>query len=390
MKGFIHLIEVAIAAILFVIALTSFLATRTVALHWERSDLISHGDSVLHTLSASNRIAEILVHNTTDIDALMPYTVKYAVRVMGAPKPNISVGCVGSPEQCSGLRGNLTPTFYNGRFVNFTVTRVLDFSLPALEAHDVLIFRTMPVDGFDGNATVQEYLKRHGIVALLDVTDANLAQLDWTFNLSKADTPPPSMKLNYAPGLAVPRYFLGFGMNVPTPDTVDGNRAGVWRIWETAKNVNITPDMRLVIEGIGAFAENEVFMVKAADGRSYAFRVKKIWPDRSGSIIQPLNMSFVFENFAAELAVSSNTMILEQAGSSAATVNGSAIWISDWAVYSDEYGLLLRAATSSLATEWWAAEPLRPREPVTVSAFVNTCCDMPETVELILWLWYIF
>lgn len=74
---------------------------------------------------------------------------------------------------------------------------------------------------------------------------------------------------------------------------------------------------------------------------------------------------------------------------SAIAANGTAVWMSDF-VISNENGGLLRAIVGSLVKDWWLLEPTSPQEPATVMTFIPMYGDTPESIELVLWLWYAF
>jgi len=399
MKGFVYLIEVAIAGLIVALALAAFLATTTFRTSWERPDLVSLGDSVLWSISDSNQMLKILDGNTTNVTAVLPFNVKWGMHVAGTPKTNMKIGCICGFSDYTLVSNALEPTYVNRRWVNYTVDQLDQSSWPdTADNYDALIF-TIPID-FDGNASVQNYLtKGKGIIALMRMDNARLANMDQTFGLARTIMFGPDMLpfVQYSPDTnKIPKYFFGFGMPVKMTGTIDGKQTGTWTIWEADKQVNITTDSPPRVEVKDASPSNvregETFTLTGPDSLAYSFKVKKVWPDVSGAIMQPVVPNFKFRNFAADdiINVTGNINIVGGTSGSAVTANGTAIWLSDWARPSSEYGAVLRAAVASLTTEWWLKEPVSPMEPVTAFSFVPLCCDMPETVEVVLWLWYAF
>lgn len=69
------------------------------------------------------------------------------------------------------------------------------------------------------------------------------------------------------------------------------------------------------------------------------------------------------------------------------TSNNTAIWMSDFPT-SDEHRTLVKAVLASRVSNWFAERHVVTGETITVSSFMPLCCDMPETAELYLTLWY--
>jgi hypothetical protein len=118
MKGFVYLLEIAIAAILMVVVLSTFFAIR-VKQEWSTADLIDSGNNILNYISQnSSFFINILNENLTDIEKVKPANIDYGLNVKGSPKSNITVGC---PSQCIYVNSLLTDVYVNGRWIYFNV-----------------------------------------------------------------------------------------------------------------------------------------------------------------------------------------------------------------------------------------------------------------------------
>lgn len=176
--------------------------------------------------------------------------------------------------------------------------------------------------------------------------------------------------------------------------TFYGMGNGTLIVWQDSRKVNITSTIdienKTTDEGlIKNIPEGGTFKLKAQflDNLMYTFKVKKIWPQNRVDI-QPVNASFVFKDFSETNAVIGKFNIVSLAtGQAEMTSNKTAIWISDFP-WSNEYRTLVKAAIASRVKEWYAKEPNLTKEHAIVSSFYPLCCDMPETVELTLYLWY--
>ncbi len=390
-KGFIQVVEVVIAAIFIAIAISIFFNINT-KLNWERSDLIDAGNSILSAIYYSGNFKEIFNNSKVvlgGIDYMMPANMKYALRIDGSPKPLIRVACICTDSQVSYAKQILTPVYFNDYWIKFNVDKV-DFTYANITDYDLLLF--INYTAFASNeANIKNYLSTgKGIISInASYNDPVFFEL---FNLTTSTNPVANVLYfrTYKPWEnKIEKYFMGFGFNIDTPTKlIDGKYQGTWKIWGWSKEVNTT-GTTVEIEGVGSLPENGRFtLTQPINGLDYEFKVKKIWSDKSGVIIQTTNTTFPFNNFieAGEEKVSGNNIVGNDPA--ALTVNNSAIWISDFPE-GDEYATLLKAAISSIADNFYALSPINIKENVEVTKFFSMCCDTPETVKATLILWYV-
>jgi len=394
MKGFIYLLEIAVAAILIVVVLGIFFAVK-VKLNWERSDLIAAGNNMLNSLKQDGKIIDILNGDVSSIDNVSSVNINYGLKILGSPKSKIVVGCVSNKDYIKSL---LTDTYVNGHWINFTVEDCFDINAGIPDYYDAVVF--VNYTGYSTSSVksnITEYLKKGGVVIGINATITSEQNFNDIFNLTWPGAQ-PSTPLNftfYDPSRDdITKYFLGFGFDINTPNSVDSKKWGYWYIWEDSRKVNITANA-VDIEnktadevGLKNIPEGGTFNLKMPppDSIWHTFKVKKIFWDNK-VIIQPLNKSFVFRDFS-EKNVRGNNIVSNSLNTYAAlTTNNSAIWISDFPL-SDEYRTLVKAAIASRKDEWYAKQPYPTKETTEVSSFVSLCCDMPETPELTFILWY--
>ena len=184
--------------------------------------------------------------------------------------------------------------------------------------------------------------------------------------------------------------FDGFRLTLPGGG--GGSEAGAWYIWETERDVSIsgstiTIENKTVDEGLlRNIPEGGRFSLEGPDYLWYSFRVKKILSGNRVNI-QPMNTSFVFKDFSDSNDVTATRKILGPLSVASVASNGRAVWISDFP-FSSEYAALLKSAIISRNDDWVAKGAYTTRETTTVSSFFSLCCDMPETSELDISLWY--
>lgn len=403
-KGFVQVIEVAIAALLIVLVLPVFFGWLNVKQDWARHDLAASGTGIIRSLEVGGNMSQIF-NNTQEvireIEAIKPANVKYSIYAEGVPKPRILMACACSDAQLSYAKSIFTPALFNGEIVNFTIEKIDLGALPSIPGnYDVAVFINYADSDWTANRQkVSDYLKSgKGIIAIQPASSG--ADFMNTFNLSNAGGSASYQNFtSYIPaGTNIEKYFLGFGFDVSTADDGTGTYRGIWNIWDNQKRINTT-GTKVGLEDYGiVLGEEGIFSLPASespDGREYYFRVKKIWADKSGVVFQPLNKSFVFKDFlnSGESMVVGNSILKGEAATtySLMAINNTAIWLSDnKTAASNEYRALAKAAAASLSENFYLVTPQNVKNSVNVNSFTTFCCDMPATVKLTFSLWYVY
>jgi hypothetical protein len=387
MKGFIYLIEIAIVAIIMTVILSVFFSIR-IKQDWERAEIVSIGENILKSIKNNkNSFLNILNENFTDIELSRPQNIMYGLKILGSPKSNIFIGCT---SRCGYLDDLLNPSysygtvFVNGRWINFTVDSFdIKYGIPYYDV--VILVNYTKYYNSTINSYIDDYLKSGGALIGINATQSSTdINFNNTFNLT-GGSGPFSSTINFtfynSSEDEIAKYFFGIGVEAYSNWTIWEQN---WTVdyWGTNK-INITnslnpADIRTNLK------EGDVFNIQGPDSNLYYFKVKKMWyPQRVE--FQILNKTFVFRDFSERNAKGKN--IVGYRNYAALTTNNSAVWISDFPT-SSEYISLLKAAILSRVDEWTAKYAVTPREKTTLSSFMSLCCDMPETAELYLTLWY--
>lgn len=390
MKGFIYLVEIVVASILIAIVLGIFFSTQTIKLNWERSDLIAIGDNIFYVLKNSDKINNLINNDFNDIEKIRPPNVEYGLKIVGTPKNNIIVGCYNSPSVCNYLEEILTQSYLNGRWISFDVQSYDSIYDISIDNFDSLIFVDQASLFSDSSfrGYVKNFLDDGGVVIAINSINSNTpSEFLQFFNLTFS----PSSALSnlyfetYNPKEEkIEKYFLGFGFDINFKTTENT----YWYIWEQKRLVKFSTPSSIIIQGVGILYEGDTFSLYGPDGKSYGFKVKKIfYPQKV--FIQPLDTNFVFKDFSEHNVKGNNIVVNVLKSYAGMTKNYNAIWISDFP-NSDEYRTLVKSALGSRINEWSLKEFTTEKETVTISYFTSTCCDIPEIVEIILILWYRF
>ena len=388
MKGFIYLIEIAVAAILMTVVLTVFFSIR-IKQDWVRADLIAAGNNILNSIRNSNdSFLNILSENLTDIELNKPENIKYGLKILGSPKSKISIGCYINCEYLKELLSSLPiyggSIFVNERWINFTVDPFdINSEIPPFDVV-VLINYT----GYFDNtikSRIDNYTKSGGVVIGINSTASTNQNFLDIYNLTGGSGSSSTVNFTfYDPSRdEIAKYFLGVGMDAYQ----------YWYIWESQWRIDYWGSNKINITNVSDetvnrtnLMEGSTFSLTGPDSKTYSFKVKKIWYLNRVDF-QVLNKTFVFKDFSESSNPVRGNNIVGYSNYAALTTNNSAVWISDFPK-SDEYRTLLKAAILSRVDEWTAKGVYTTREKTTVSSFTSLCCDMPETAELYLTLWY--
>jgi hypothetical protein len=389
MKGFIYLLEITVAMILILVVLATISSFRS-SENWERSDLLDSARYVSDALNGDD-IRDFLANDTEKIDTLVPKNIRYALSISGVAKANISVGCVNG---CNFVRGILTPSYVNGRWVNFSVFQFDPEVLNYIPQYDAIILVNY-TRYTQRKANITSYLRNGGTVIGINGTYSN-ANSDFNdmFGLTASGSAVGDFGFSsYDPSSdETEKYFMYTGFNVNTSNTAGGKKWGSWYIWNVARTVSINSaavdvENKTVDEGlIQGIPEGGYFRLKSPiNGKFYSFKVSKIFWDSSVTL-QPMNSSFVFGDFS-DSAVRGKFDIIRNSSEAEMASNGSSVWISDFP-QSDEYNLLVKSAIISRAKSYDASRPDATKKYVAFSSFYSMCCEVPEIAKLTLYLWY--
>lgn len=342
MKGFIYLIEIAVAGILVLVIMGSLFSSQLIKTSWERIELIEIGDGITNSLKNTYNIGRVFNDSTvfTEMRSLKPTYIDYTFRVSGIPKNNILVG-TNNIDIANYISGKAV---VNNRVISFTAEN-LDYS--NLNKYDIIV-----VDSYDSR--MASFSK--GVVGVGNV-DGSVFK-----NFIKIGKKDDNMNLigSYSPLLK--KYFRGIGFYAK-----DSASTGSFSLNSGSVKFRIYNDkIELLTEdneptGLFYYVEGESVPIGTS-----LFKVKKIdtdvindFPD--GVYIRP-GYGFTDDYFA---------------GPNKPT--------------DQEYGALMKSAVAAASIDsrgWFMDEYKEPN--VYVPTFITLGNDIPETAELDVILWYTY
>ncbi len=433
-KGFIHIVEISFAVLILSITIFLTFAALNIKTTYDRSNLYEVGENIYSIINQTNLKDKMFTDREEfirDLENITPSLVTTGIEIQGTAKPIIRVGCANcSVEALIILKNQLRNTYYNNRWINFTVQRFTFTKLSDTEQYDVLVFVNYTY--FDNNKLVQDYLKEGGKVLAITRIECknslrtrlrdiirnpesyceNFTNMNDTFsltvdrNLGDYTTTDNVLYLQNIE-TKVPSYFLGNGFVIIADRTVEDKQQGTWTLWRKDREVNITTNLKVEIEGVGRYGERDIFCLNPSDDNSIlpderiCFRIKKVFPDKV--FIQTLNFSFPFLDYFNTFNLFSPTVELRVKGIFDSddilkykdrfslvvwnSTTKNAVWISYYP-YSEEYSSLLRSTIIKLTDDFVLKSYFGTKENIEIPFISYSCCDIPEEYKIKLILGY--
>ncbi|MBU3905017.1 MAG: hypothetical protein KJ906_02630 [Nanoarchaeota archaeon] len=396
MKGFLYLVEIAVAGILAAMILGSFFAAQTINTDWSRADLVGLGNNVFDVLGNDS----IKVLNESDtlnkIDNLMPSNVKYSIHFKNIPKEVINVGT----NSLSNVRPFLQDNSYvNNRWIKYEITEF--DSTDSLNEFDILVLYDYNYFGDDLNI-IKTFSETKPVIGIENTVD-DLENFEEFYDITKINDDITPTNLNFTEYNNIANYFLGIGFIVDTPDFPivtgqTGLRGGAWKIENTMKYITAS-STQIHYSDIPDFAAvpNEDLREKITGTNFFLKYIE--WSDLPRVFISIKDTDFDFQsNWVSSTSVyqanSLDNRIIGNSEYSTMTKYENRIWIYRspsiaTASLSSEYHTLVQAAIASSVTDWYDSE-VKSEEVAEVSRFIPLCCDISEIAEMAFSMWYVF
>lgn len=386
MKGFLYLVETAVAAVLIAVILSSVFAAQYSGSDWTRADLIGVGNNLFDAFGESISLTLNSTQIFDEIDMLKPANVKYTFRFRGIPKSKIIVGTNSIFE----VSKYLEPSYLNGRVIEYDIYGFNPGD--SLNKFDIVVLSDY--NGYNLTA-IQEFSKNKVVIGIEDELTGAEGFLNY-FSINRVKVPVKPTNLEFNSYNDLTKYFLGIGFIVKTRNTTTNGLYGTWKIKNNNPAITISAYPKMCIDEGGVptcTPDTEERKTFSYDGNSYF--VKDINYGDFGNSWVRLSIketNFYFADGFTDGNIDSTEFsdkLIGDNNCAAMTKYNNRIWISKPDNYDTEYKALVQAAVASSVMDWYIETP-DSEKTVEVSKFLGLCCDIPETAEISLVLWYVF
>ena len=170
--------EIILVSLLMFLVISQFPHIPEVRSEWPKTKLFLQGNDIINTLKETNINWFVMDDVTTEIEKLVPGTMKYGMEIRNVIKPKIYVGCVCSPSEYNDISQALTQPAVmtiNDQAIEFFPTRLDTVNPQFPTGYDVIIIGE---EAFNDNvmnnyvANIQNFLGYgKGIIEIVDLDD---------------------------------------------------------------------------------------------------------------------------------------------------------------------------------------------------------------------------
>lgn len=199
MKGFMHIVEILLIALLLFFVFTQFATIPGISDDWTRTKLDLIGKDALNILKHKNVDWFNRQELDSELSAILPGNVIYSVRLQNVMKPEIRVGCICDDSEFLKVEEMLDPGHFmmNGIDVSFELVQAgqLD-EVFDLESDVVLVYG---YEDFSQNSyRLRNFLDYDkGIVEIFDPSELDSVQRD-IFGITSGDTSSNGLGLEFS------------------------------------------------------------------------------------------------------------------------------------------------------------------------------------------------
>lgn len=422
-KGFIYIFEIVIVSVILMVSLPYMITSWKGKTNWDKAKLTVTGEDLLGVLDEENYLENIMEKDTktiiSHIDSLLgadSNIISFNLKSVGAYKNEIRVGCNCSEGEWVKLKSILTPIYFNGRMINFTVFSFNYKNLPYLDMDVIFLTGLEDVRKLENNPEYflrvkQKIKKGVGIVEYSNLRPVDISVTEKVqkeiFGIHSSGNPSGKLtfknredpkKLNYGIG----KLFYG----VDTDVELEENRKGDWILWNTnypvrtrdadndgsyevdvSNNTDPIYEYKSLEEGDEFEINNIQFSVEKVlkNGYRVLFNVLEEYKFEdfvSGETAQPLNNEV--DRIALQSSGGQPGIIVNRTRE-----NGRTVWVSE-GNGDDIRGLVKTSVLWASRRGWWNLLRTVSGEKVTKRYFVSQGEEVYEPYKVLLELWYLY
>lgn len=419
-KGFVYLFEVVIVSVILIVSIPYIIPPFKGKIDWSESKLTTTGKDMLEVMEGKDYLEDIM-EESSSIDAYMKTiledeenSIGFNIRSEGAYKNKIRVACNCTKSERAQIQSILSPIYFNGRIIEFTVFRMNYDNLADLDI-DVLF-----LNDYNDLAAIRDHYKAEveqkvrkgmGIIEftnLGNVIISNTAGIqEEIFGIKSSTQPSGNLTFKNRQNVSKINYKLGeifYGVDVDV--FLGQSRSDELKLWgnnydmrtmdsdgDGDYEVDISNDTVAGYEYIG-LDETDKFSIN-----NYNFSVEKI--RRNGTVVL-LNVldeykfhNFVINDDAYPVNNEEDRIVLESSGSKPGVIvnrtdgGGRTVWVSR-GDGDDIRGLVKSSVLWASKRGWWNILKSVTGEKIQIKRVVSQGEEVYEPYVILMELWYLY
>ncbi|MFB6088408.1 MAG: hypothetical protein ABEK36_01365 [Candidatus Aenigmatarchaeota archaeon] len=420
-KGFIYLFEIVIVSVILIVSIPYIIPPFEGEVDWSRAKLTLTGKDMLQVLEEEGYLENIMNDNSSSVNDHVrtilgkdKNTIGFNIKSEGAYKKQIRVACNCTTSERIELQSILTPTYLNGRMMDFNVFGFNFEDLEDLDMDVIFLHENNDLTAIEGGYISD--LKRKinegvGIVEFVNLTDPLISNTEDTqkkiFGIESNSKTSGTLAFRNKDNASKMNYKLSeMFTGVDSDVFLSGIRREEWHIWNKKYNVstwdsdgdgdyevNVSNDTLAGYEYV-ALEEGDKFTIDTTE-----FSVEKIMKDGT-TVTFNMPKDYEFHNFVSGDAAYPTDNDLDRIalqspdGKPAVIVNrtrnkGRTVWISRGRG-DDVRGLVKAGVVWASRRGWWNILKSVSGEKIRVRRFVSQGDEVYEPYNVLMELWYLY
>ncbi len=207
MKGFWHVVEAGIVAVVAFLVLMQFYSIPDIKTDWGKTRLVVQSRDILYSLDRSG----INWFNASEVSERLRFAfnnsnVVYDLKIENAVRSDIKVACFCNDSEYAFISSALRPFVLNGRDIDFTVIKQEPSNVIFSELYDVIVLFDSPLKGY--YSSMMSFLSSDkGIMLIRDLREEDFSEqsdgkeLKGIFGLEWSSSPESASALVFSPAI---------------------------------------------------------------------------------------------------------------------------------------------------------------------------------------------
>ncbi|MFB6075671.1 MAG: hypothetical protein ABEK17_00865 [Candidatus Aenigmatarchaeota archaeon] len=422
-KGFIYLFEIVIVSIILIVSIPYLIPPFEGKTDWSKAKLTLTGKDTLEVLNEEGYLEDLMQKDRKEIIGHVKNvlgedktSIGFNMRSGGAYKNQIRVACNCTIEERAELQSILSPVYFNGRMINFTIFSFRYDDLNDL-AMDVIFIKDNGDLSTIRDGNYEDILKDKieegtGIVEFIDlpgpVINNNLETQKEIFGINASSQPTGTLqfrnrhnssKMNYE----MSKIFYGVGIDV----FLGTDRSGLWELWGEKYPVRVNDsdsdgiyEVDVSNDTIGGYEYTDLEIGEEFKINDTSFEVEMV--RRNGMIVMfDVTSGYEFHNFVTNDEAypvddeKSRVVLQTSTGEKPGIIvnrtgdKGRTVWISKGR--GDDIRSLVKTGVIWASERgWWNVLRSVSGEKIQIRKFISQGDEVHEPYNVLMELWYLY